>query len=350
MDIFSPFCFKNVYNFTDDVKTIIRHGRNFAAVGTRFETMTKTFIILTSLLLLTAAVSGAQDVVVVKGYNIPPYDEAVKGFKAACGCAFTELVSSEMEEDTAIREIKKLRPAVVFAVGTEALSLVKALRTVPIVYAMVPDSQLPPPKEKNASGVSMNLSPERYLGELKKVLPGTRRVGMAFDPAKTGQYAKKAIFDAQSAGITLIAKEVHGPRDVLAAIEKMKNEIDVFWLLPDSTVVTPETIEYLFYFSFENRVPVLAFAEKYVHLGALMSLSIDVSDVGRQAGELARKALAGNSLQETSGPAIPEKTVLSINLRTAQKMSIPISKEIINNAKIVGKTVPETMTRGYGDE
>lgn len=279
--------------------------------------------------------SGAQDVVAIKGYNIKPFNDAIAGFSPACRCRVIELVSSELGEADIVKEIRNIRPAAVFAVGTEALSLTGTIRNIPVIFAMVPNPQSAHLGGKNVSGIGMNIPPERYLNELNKVLPNVKRVGLVYDPRKTGKYVKRALDAAGAMGISLTAKEVHGPRDVVSVIQKMKGEIDLFWMLPDSTAITPETVEFLFYFSFENRVPLLAFAEKYVDMGALMSLSIDDTDAGRQAGELCRRMLEGAATNDPPAVTDPEKAVLTINLRTAKKMSTAIRGDALNGARIV---------------
>jgi len=279
--------------------------------------------------------SGAKDVVVIKGYNIKPFNDVIAGFSPVCGCRITEMVSSELDEADIAREIRTIRPAAVFAVGTEALSLTGSIRHIPVIFAMVPNPQSVLNEGKNVSGISMNIPPERYLNELNRVLPNVKRVGLVYDPRKTGKYVKRALNAAGALGITLTAKEVNGPRDVVSVIQKMKGEIDLFWMLPDSTAITPETVEFLFYFSFENRIPLLAFAEKYADMGALMSLSIDNADAGRQAGELCRRVLEGGVSNDPPGVIAPEKAVLTINLKTANKMSIPVKDNALNGARIV---------------
>ncbi|MFZ2948374.1 MAG: ABC transporter substrate binding protein, partial [Desulfuromonadaceae bacterium] len=63
---------------------------------------------------------------------------------------------------------------------------------------------------------------------------------------------------------------------------------DLFWMLPDITVITPETAEAILLFSLENNIPILTFSEKYLERGAMLSIGIDPFDIGRQAGEMAQ--------------------------------------------------------------
>ncbi len=299
----------------------------------------KRLLAITLILLFIPSVSaGNQDVIAVKSYRIKPYDEALKGFSSSCGCSIKELVASEMDEKDVIKEIRRARPKIILAIGTEALSLTGDIENIPIIYAMVPNPRSAEHKRGNISGVGMDIPPEKYLSELHKVFPKVKRIGLIYDPKKKSSYVKKALDTAQSTGITIVAKQVNKTQEFFLAITEMAGNIDLFWMLPDSTVITEETVEFLLLFSIEYRVPVVSFAEKYVDMGALMSLSINPYDYGKQAGEMARRIISGEDVKGSLLP--PDKAVLSINLRTARELKLTISEEVIKRARIVGGEGP----------
>lgn len=280
---------------------------------------------------------GAQDVVAIKSYSIKPYEETLKGFKSSCNCSIKEFDLSETDGPDVLSEIRKRKPAIVLTIGADALELAKEIET-PIVYTMVLNPQSIASKKENISGVSMEIPPGKQVDEFHKALPGIKRIGLVYDPRKTpAGFVSAAIKAAESKGITLVAREVSSSRKVMSAVNSMKEGIDAFWMLPDSTVVTPETVEFLLMFSVENTIPILTFSEKYVELGALMSLSMDAFGMGRNAGEIARRIIidgedAGNMPVSSNGRA-----VLSINLKTAGKLGILINSDSINRARIISK-------------
>jgi len=102
---------------------------------------------------------------------------------------------------------------------------------------------------------------------------------------------------------------------------EMKDTIDVFWMLPDLTVITPETVEFLLLFSFENKIPLFTFSEKYVEMGAFLSMDIDAFDMGRQAGEMASEILAGEDVKKIE-QTYARKAIVSTNLLIARKLGI----------------------------
>ena len=198
---------------------------------------------------------------------------------------------------------------------------------------MVLNPPNPISKQENITGVSMNIPPEKQLSSLQEVHE-VKRVGLLYDPAKTGYLVKKALYSAERLGIKLVIKEVHNPKEVPATLDSMRDGIDAFWMLPDTTVLTPETVESLFLFSLENRIPVLTFSDKYLELGAMISVGIDAFDIGRQAGEMAKEILSGSNIKNL--PRVDaQKAILTLNLKVAKKLGIRVNTNIVGNVRIV---------------
>ncbi len=73
-----------------------------------------------------------------------------------------------------------------------------------------------------------------------------------------------------------------------------------------------------------------------MELGALMSIGIDAFDIGRQAGEMAQEILSGRDVKGVQ-PVDARKSVISINMKIAEKLGIVINKKMIKNVKIVNQ-------------
>lgn len=297
--------------------------------------MVKILLIVLTLIFWGVA-EAEQRVVAVQSIMIKPYEEALRGFKSVCDATVKETVVSELEGIDVVKELRRARPDMILAVGMGALSKVKKIKDIPIVYLMVPNPQSIISDGENMTGVSMNIPPEKQLFELQNVLPYVKRVGLLYDPVRTGHFVNKARVAARAKGIELVTEEVHRSKDVPSLVNAMRGRIDAFWMLPDTIVVTPETVEFLLLFSLENKIPLFTFSAKYVERGALMSLDVDAFDSGRQAGEMANKVLSGTDVEKVLRTDA-RKAVLSINLKTAEKLGITISDEIIKKARIVLK-------------
>lgn len=278
----------------------------------------------------------AQDVIAVRSYNVRQYDEALAGFKRACDCNVRELTLSEDNGPHLLSEVNRIKSSLVFAIGAEALSLVSEINR-PVVYAMVLRRPRIVSQKENISGINMEIPLERQLAEFQAALPEVRRIGIVYDPRKTSvDMVKNAALAAKTKGITLVTREVSSPQKVLTVMNAMRDQIDVFWMLPDSTVVTPETVEFILLNSIEKRLPIFTFSPKYVEMGALLSLSMDAFDMGRLAGGLAKGILSG---EDAGSPPAAQKgdVVLSINLKAAKNMGVVFNNDIIKRARIVNK-------------
>lgn len=265
--------------------------------------------------------------------RIRPYEEAIEGFRSVCNARMNRLVLRELQGRDVVDKINEIRPEMVLAIGMDALLRVKMVKEIPVVYLMVlnPRSAL---DCDNITGVCMDISQKEQLTSVCRVLPNVKNIGLLYDPARTGHFAERAQHAATEIGIKLIANRIDRPMDVPLTVNGMKGKIDLFWMLPDLTVITPETVEFLLLFSLENEIPVLAFSEKYVELGALMSIGIDAFDIGRQAGEMAQEILSGRDVKRVQ-PVDARKSVISINMKIAEKLGIVINKKMIKNVKIV---------------
>lgn len=275
-----------------------------------------------------------QKIVAVQSLKIKPYEEALKGFQSFCNVKTEEILIPEHEEAETVKEIRRIKPDMILAFGVEALSKVKKIKDVPIVYLMVLNPPNPISKQENITGVSMNIPPEKQLSLLHEVLHEVKRVGLLYDPTKTGYLVEKARHSVERLGITLVIKEVHNSKEVPSTLDSMRDGIDAFWMLPDTTVVTPETVESLFLFSLENSIPVLTFSDKYLELGAMISVGIDAFDIGRQAGGMAIEILSGSDIKNL--PRVDaRKTVLTLNLKVAKKLGIRANTNIAGTAGTV---------------
>jgi len=295
--------------------------------------VTKRAFFIFCLLLLSATGSAAAEkrILALQSVAIAPYDQAVRGFEHTYGAEIQRLMISEQKEKNVLKKIQELRPDMVLAVGRDALLVASRIKTLPVVYAMVlnPSSLLA--GEQHINGVSMNLPPEKQLRELLRVLPAVQSIGLLYDPAQTGIFVQGLREAAGKMHVNLAALEVHRSRDVPLALHRLKGKADIFWMLPDITVTTPATAESMLLFSLENKLPILTFSEKYLELGAMLTIGIDPFDIGSQAGEMAQKILSGNIGKVGQQHVDARKASISVNWEIARKLGMAIDQKAIRN-------------------
>jgi putative ABC transport system substrate-binding protein len=131
----------------------------------------------------------------------------------------------------------------------------------------------------------------------------------------------------------LTEKTVSSPKEVPGAFRDLVGTVDAVWLLPDTTVLTKASFNFILNITMEKKIPLLAFSESLVKGGALLSFSTDYRDVGKLAGSLVKKILGGVA-PNTLSLASPEGD-LTHNLHIADFLGIKFKEEIKQKAKLI---------------
>jgi putative ABC transport system substrate-binding protein len=291
------------------------------------------------LLLLSAPSAFAWDVLVVQKYHAKPYVEVVRGFRDTTNARVSELILSEANGEDSVREIRRRGPDLILAIGIDALARVKKIRDIPIIYCMVlnPDSVLD--NESNITGISMSIAPEKQLGDLLKVLPTVKKIGLVYNPKQTGTIAARVHAAAEKAGLRLIARRAEQAKDLPRQLENLPQDLDLYWMLPDSTFTTPEAVESLFLFSIRSRIPVLTFSDRYLRMGAFISLGLDTTGMGKQAGEMAERIRSGAKAGDIP-KADAERLSPVINRAVAAKLGIIPESKALKTFRVMDEEGP----------
>lgn len=286
-------------------------------------------------LLISSVCPGyAQEILVLRSMKIKPYIEAFNGFRSALNSRAMDVDFTIVESRDFLLPLRDRKPDLILAIGADALRKAALVQDVPIVSLMVINPQSLVGSDRSLAGVGMTIAPEKQLSIVHRVLPDARRIGIIFDPKKSSPFVKRAQRYAREMRLELLLREVNEPRAVAEALTSLKGVADLLWMIPDTTAITAETVELMMLYSLENRVPVCTFSMKYLEMGAFMSLDINAFEMGKQAGFMAAKVLAGGRLGDSS-VADAESVSVTINDSVARTLRIPVSDELRGNLRVV---------------
>src|SRR5207248_9962568 len=114
---------------------------------------------------------------------------------------------------------------------------------------------------------------------------------------KTAPIIAEARAAAERVGLKLLAVAVSSDKQVPAALREMLGKVDGLWMVPDDSVITPESFKFLSLAAIEHNLPFLAVSDIFVEVGALASLTPDYTDLGRQACQLVGDLEAGRPVR-----------------------------------------------------
>lgn len=301
--------------------------------------------LLLTILLPDHAIAEHADLVVLQSSVLQPYEEVRQGFlrewsklpsrhgfKKIDKGNIREFVLSQEERRTLPARISKLDPHIIIAIGTNALNMAARLPDVPIIYLLVPYPETVISERKNLTGIKMTIPATRQLKELTGILPKIKRIGVIYDQQRSSRLVEEARDYARKSNLVMKTKTVTKSHQVPVKLVEFQGEIDCFWMIPDLTVTTPQTVEAILLYSLENRVPVLTFSEKYLRMGATISITYDLQKMGRQTAILAARILDGDNTALDTVHEV-ENTRISINSTVAEKLGISASGKKQSPAK-----------------
>jgi putative ABC transport system substrate-binding protein len=312
----------------EQIDRLFRVGRSLGAravVG---------LVLLLGLCTLCVSESTAIDIAILQSSDIPAYHEAVAGLKATgpIGAAYTEYdVQGDLELGKKLaRKLRASNTSLVVAVGLKAALAAKVeILDVPIVYMMIMDPLKHQLTAANMTGTLLEVPIDRQLKFMRAFLPTLHRLGALYDPAKTSSRVKDAVQQATISGFQLKTLPVENEKEVPQQLRTLLSDVEALWLMPDSTVLTNESVRFILDSALAQQIPVIGFSPEFARLGALLSISVNYGQVGRETGLLATRILDRELLLPLN-PVPIERLKISTNLKTAKFLGITIPKELMS--------------------
>ena len=284
--------------------------------------------------LLAWTQAAAFEIAILYSSRIEPYVALAEAFREAVSrrvplqgpksvqpVHFTDfVVGNSAGRGAAERFLGSGKADLVLAVGGAALSVADGFPEVPVVYTLVPDPASRIVLNRRAAGVPMAVPPERWVEVTRRALPAVTAIGIVYSERWSGDFVRRAASLVRLGGLDLQALDASSPHEVYDKLESLRGRIDVLWMLPDLTVLTPQTVQAIFRFSMEERVPVVTFAEKYLRKGALIALTPDYRGMGEQAAELAISRLVGGRVRPENAEGPAEWVRVRVNQDIARKL------------------------------
>ena len=298
----------------------------------RASRLVPAFACLLSLFALCQSEAMAMDIAILKSSGINAYEQAIDGFKATApsGTIYTEYdLQGDLEQGRKLaRKIRASDASLVVAVGLKAALAAKLeIVDTPVVYMMILDPLKHNLNGSNMTGTLLEIPAERQFKILRAFLPNLRRLGSLSSPGNSSGKLKEVTAQASTQGFTLQDFPVESEKEVPQQLRSLLSTVEGLWLIPDSKVLTNESIGFILESSLARRIPVIGFSPEFTRLGALLSLSVSYGEVGRETGLLAKRILDGDK-KLPAKPVPIERLTITVNLKTARFLGIEFPKEV----------------------
>lgn len=276
--------------------------------------------------------AAGVEIAILKSSDLKAYNEAIEGFKATAPGDATYIeydLRGDLERGKQLaRKIRASDSTLVVAVGLKAALAAKLeIVDIPVLYMMILDPLKHHLTADNMTGVLLEIQTDRQFKIMRTFLPALRRLSLMYDPDKTAPKVKEAESRAPAYEFQIRGFPVENEKEVPQQLRTLLSESDALWLIPDSTVLTDESIRFILESALAKQIPVVGFSSEFTRLGALLSMSLDYGEVGREAGLLAKRILNGEQRLPLK-PVSVQRIKITVNQKTARYLGVTIPKEL----------------------
>lgn len=311
-----------------------------------------TGLVATSALVLTGC-SGTDDGGSGDGYKIginqlvqhPALDAATEGFKQAFADAGVEVEFTEQnangEQATALTIAQQMASDdldLALAVATPAAqAMAQNITSIPLLFTAVTDpvqAELVDSMEEpggNVTGTSDAAPIEEQLALLQELVPDAETIGIVYASGEVNSQVQvdQTEAAAEPLGLEVVTQTVTTVQEIQQAVEAL-GDVDAIYVPTDNMVVSG--IASLVQIAETKQIPVIAAESGTVEGGAVATLGIDYTELGRQTGEMALRIL-----QDGADPAtMPVETAVEftyvVNEDAAERQGVVIPEAILAEA------------------
>lgn len=200
----------------------------------------------------------------------------------------------------------------------------------PTATGLVTDEAAP---EGRLTGVSFRVPADRTLALAGRLVPGLSTIGLVVPAGDPAAEANRSLLEeaALQLDLTLVVEVFAEPDQLDGAVDAVVAdgaELLVLSTSPLATRVLDETAAA----AARHRIPVVA--NTSLAEFAVLSLSPDVDELGRQLGQQAARLLSG-SLPASLAVEDPGRFVLTVNARAAAELDLEVPDSVIREARTV---------------
>ena len=193
----------------------------------------------------------------------------------------------------------------IFVIATPAAQAVAGATTdIPIVGTAITDyagAKLVKDNDKpgtNVTGTSDMNPVDEQVAMLHKVLPNAKHVGLLFASNEANSEIQVEMAEAalDKLGLTHDRYTVSNSNEIQSVVESMIGKVDAVYTPTDNTIAAG--MQQVGQIAKENKLPIIPGEKGMCDQGGLCTLSIDYTELGHMAGEMAVKILKGEAKPE----------------------------------------------------
>jgi|SRR5680860_55487 len=229
----------------------------------------------------------------------------------------------------------------VLAIATpSAQAMAAATKDIPILITAVTDpveahlvNSMDKPGTNVTGTTDMNPIKEQF-DLMLKLVPTVKRVGIIYNAGEVNSQVQVKIAKEVAANLGLKVEEatVTTSADVLQASQSLIGKVNAIYVPTDNMVVS--AAQSVVQVANKNKIPIISGESSVVDKGALATIGINYSKLGKQTGDMALRIINGEKPQDMAIESQKEfDTVL--NQSTIDLLGLKVPQDILSKAVLV---------------
>lgn len=229
----------------------------------------------------------------------------------------------------------------VLAIATpSAQAMASATKDIPILITAVTDpveahlvDSMDKPGKNVTGTTDMNPLKEQF-DLMMKLVPTVKKVGIIYNAGEINsqvqvKMAKKVAADL---GLEVVEATVTTSADVLQASQSLVGKVDTIYVPTDNMVVS--AAQSVVQVANKNKIPIISGESSVVDKGALATIGINYSKLGKQTGDMALRILKGEKPQDMAIESQNEFDT-ALNQSTINLLGLKVPQDILQKAVLV---------------
>ena len=185
-------------------------------------------------------------------------------------------------------------------------------------------------------GVTMEIAIAEQVKVIAEAIPRVRAMGMLYrSDAADAKRVVENVRNSLPEGWRLEPVAVNDYPSIAAAIDALtQKNVDLIWTSTDQKVYDTAAVRALLLAALRTKTPVWGFSPAFVRAGAIIGAGVEPRSQGKQAAELALKAMEGKCTNADKAQS-PSEFQIAVNLIVAKQIGLEIPDVLIHRATYV---------------
>lgn len=281
----------------------------------------KKIIFLLSFLFSGTAFAAGFEILVIQN-NVSEFSQRfISGFSSRSNEKISVLKYTDKQGKNLSKEIKKRSPDLVLTIGDIPIyTAIADLPSVPFIVANQYSLDLE--NRSNVILVEDRLPIYEEISMLKLLFPTIKTIGTMYNPDYTEKTYQELEQSAKRLDMKVAPLKVSSENDVDAYVTAFKGKIDAFYLISDNTTTNQKSVNALFAFMKENKIPVLSTQYNHITEGAVLSISADPIILGNAAWERAYQTINDGKISNRKIYLSAEQLNLSLSMSSLKPFGV----------------------------